>query len=98
MSLKWDNKVGAAAIIGLSGSLSILVAIGIAWGSMNGKIDAAALEAKEAKSAAESVSKASDWRDKKVNDQAIDISSIKTTLTFLVPALVRIEAKLDAKK
>ena len=87
-----------AAVIALGGSLTVLVSIGIAWGSMNGKIDAAAIKADAAKTAAEEVSKTSARRDQRVNDQASDISGIKASLTFIVPALQRIEAKLDAAK
>lgn len=98
MKLELDNRIGASAFIGLGGFISTLVMIGIAWGSMSGKIDAAATKAEAAKVAVDEVGKTSANRDKRVNDQAVDISSIKTSIGFIVPTLQRIEAKLDASK
>jgi hypothetical protein len=95
MKIAWDRKVGAAAVIGLVGSLSVLVSIGVAWGSMNGKIDAAAVKADAAKVAAESISRSSEWRDKRINDQSERLGKIETSVQFIVPAIQRIEAKLD---
>ena len=98
MKLELDNRIGAASFIGLGGFISTLVMIGIAWGSMSGKIDAAATKADAAKVAVDGVAKISESRDKRVNDQAVDISAIKTSIGFIVPTLARIEAKLDAAK
>lgn len=49
MKLEWDGKVGPAAVIGMFGSLSVLVAIGISWGSTTTRVDLAAATAAEVK-------------------------------------------------
>lgn len=98
MNIQWDPRVGTAAVVALGGSLAVLVSIGIAWGSMNGKIDAAAVKADAAKVAAENVSHASEWRDKRIGDQAERLGKIETSIQFIVPSLQRIEAKLDSGK
>ena len=97
MNLEWDGKIGPAAIIGGLGSLGVLVTIGIAWGSMNGKIDSAAVRADEAKTAAQEVSKSSSFRDQRIAMQAERLGKIETSIQFIVPALQRIESKLDAQ-
>lgn len=96
MGLKWNGEVGPSTIIGLLGSLSILVTVGVVWGSTTGKIDAAALEAKEAKAAAVEVNKSSEKREVRISAQAERLGKIETAITFIVPALERIETKLTA--
>lgn len=90
MQLEWDRKVGAAAIIGLIGSLAVLVTVGVSWGQMNSKIDMAAFRAEEAKKeVAESA--------KTVNEQSQRLGKIETAIQFIVPAIERIESKLDTR-
>jgi hypothetical protein len=90
MKLKWDDHVGAAAIIGVGGFISTMVMIGIAWGAMSGKIDTAATKADEAITIASVL-------DHRVGEQSERLGKIETSLQFIVPAIGRIENKLDAK-
>lgn len=98
MQLEWDGKIGPAAIIGVVGSLSVLVSIGIAWGSMTGKIDAAGVHADDAKIAVKHLTETSEQRDRRISIQAERLGKIETAVQFIVPALQRIEQKLDAAK
>lgn len=98
MRLKWNGSYGPAAVIGLGGVVATIVSVGIAWGALNGKVDAAALRAAEAKTAAEELVKAALWRDKRIAEQAERTSKIETAVQFIVPAIQRIEAKLDSGK
>lgn len=95
MDLKWNGDVGPASIIGVVGSLGVLVSIGIAWGSLNGKVDSAATRAAESKIAVEEVAKGTFKRDERISLQAERLGKIETSITFMAPAIQRIEAKLD---
>lgn len=98
MNLQWDPKIGTAAVVGVIGSLSVLVMVGVTWGSMTSKIDIAAVIAAEAKTAALEVSRSGALRDIRVSEQSERLGKIETSITFIVPSLARIEAKLDAGK
>lgn len=96
--MKWNGEIGPAAIIATVGSLGVLVTIGIAWGSMTSKIDQAAVHAVEAKTAAIDLTKDSGKRDSRISMQAERLGKIETSIQFIVPALQRIETKLDTIK
>jgi len=96
MKLEWDGHVGPATIVSVLGSLGVLVMMGMAWSSQAAKTDAAALIASEARTAAKEVADQSARRDIRVSAQAERLGKIETSVSFIVPALQRIESKLDA--
>ncbi len=98
MQLEWDGKVGPASIVSLVGALAVLVSIGIVWGTATTRLDATAIKAEEAKAAAVKVAEDSGKRDQRVAAQAERLGKIETSVGFIVPALQRIESKLDAKQ
>lgn len=97
MNLKWDAKVGPATIATIISGLLVLGGLGVTWGSTVSKIDAAGLLAAEAKSAAKEVSDSSVKRDQRIATQAERLGKIETSIQFIVPALQRIESKIDAR-
>lgn len=97
MNLRWDAKVGPATIATIISGLMVLGGLGVTWGSTTSKIDAAALLASEAKSAAKEVSDGSVQRDHRIAMQAERLGKIETSIQFIVPALQRIESKIDAR-
>ena len=88
MDLKWNGEIGPAAIIGLGGTLSVLVSLGIIYGKMDSKLDTAATTATEAKSAAI-------INQHDTAAQAERLGRVETAVTFLVPTIQRIEARLE---
>ena len=84
---QWDNKVGMAAI----GSLSILIAGGVAWGSIRTQTDALL-------NAVANIKRESSSRDAHMQSQETRLSKVETSVQFIVPAIQRIEAKLDNKR
>ena len=92
MRLEWEPKVGPAAIVGLAGSLGILVTLGIAWGSLSTKVD----NVYEVKTTVEQMNRHAVNRDAKVAEQAERIGKIETSVGFIMPTLQRIETKLEA--
>ena len=92
MDLQWDPKIGPATIVGLLGSFGILIAGGIAWGSLTAKVESVS----EVKATVEQMNRHAVNRDQKVAEQAERIGKIETSVGFIVPALTRIEAKLDS--
>ena len=96
MNLEWDGKIGPASIVSLIGALSVLVTLGIVWGTTTSRIDAAANKADEVKTTTLELAKGSTLRDQRVAAQAERLGKIETSVQFIVPALQRIEAKLDA--
>lgn len=94
--MRWNGEVGPAAVIGVLGSLSVLVSVGVVWGSTTSRIDAAATKAAEAKTAVEEVNRESVKRDQRAGLQNERLGKIETSIQFIVPALQRIESKLDA--
>lgn len=97
MNITWEKKIGPATVASLGGAVAMLVSIGVAWGALNAKIDAATVKADQAKTASEDVVKTTTWRDKKVGEQSERLSKIETAVQFIVPAIQRIERKLDAQ-
>lgn len=91
---KWFDPAFIASVIG---SLSLLLTLGIAWGTMTARIDNAAEKQVEAKAAIAEVNKASAKRDVIINDHSVTLAKIATQLGYVGPALERIEKKLDAK-
>lgn len=83
---QWDNKVGMAAI----GSLSILIAGGVAWGTIRSQMDSVI-------TAVSNISHESARRDAHMQSQEGRLSKVETSVQFIVPAIQRIEAKLDAR-
>lgn len=96
MALEWEGKVGPAAVVGVVGSLGVLVSLGIAWGSLKGDVQASATMAHEAKLAAKEIVDASARRDQRISQQAERLGKIETSVGFIVPSLQRIETKLEA--
>lgn len=88
MDLKWNGEIGPASIIGVVGSLSVLVSIGIVYGRMDTKLDNTTTVAVEAKASALMSQKAE-------SDQSERLGRVETAVTFIVPTLQRIEAKLE---
>ena len=98
MQLEWDGKIGPASIVGIVGSLSVLVTLGIVWGKTTTKLEAVETRAIEAHTTITEVAKEASKRDQRVAAQAERLGKIETSIQFVVPALQRIEAKLDAPK
>lgn len=88
MDLKWNGEIGPATIVGIVGSLSVLVTLGIVYGKMDSKLDTAATTATEAKTAAL-------MNQHDTSSQAERLGKVETAVTFIVPTLQRIEAKLE---
>ncbi len=95
IGLEWDGKIGPATIVGIGGSLSILVSIGWMWANQAADTKAAAKEASDAKAAVIAADKAAQKRDVIINDHSVTLAKISTQLGFVAPALDRIEKKLD---
>ncbi len=99
--VEWDNKVGPASIVGLVQLVAMITGLGVLYGTLSGKLDAAATNAIEAKTAtvitADKFAHESAKRDDKIASQAERIGKIETSIQFVLPALQRIEAKLDGK-
>lgn len=95
MNLQWDPKVGPAAIIGMIGSLTALIAIGIAWGTTTTRLDMVITTANDAKLAATEIKHESDKRDSRIASQAERLAKIESAVTFIVPTLQEIGRKLD---
>ena len=96
--MKWDGTIGPASIISMIGALSVLVTLGIVWGTTTAKIDAAALKAEQVHQTTLELAKGGQVRDHRVSDQAERLGKIETSVQFIIPALQRIESKLDATK
>lgn len=96
MQLQWEGKIGPAAVISAVGFLGVLVSIGIAWGSLKGDVVASANMAHEAKTAAKEVADTASKRDQRISQQAERLGKIETSVGFIVPALQRIETKIEA--
>ena len=88
MDLKWNGEIGPASIIGIVGSLSVLVTLGVIYGRMDSKLDTASSTALEAKTATL-------INQKTTTDQAERLGRVETAVTFIVPTLQRIEARLE---
>ena len=88
MDLKWNGEIGPASIVGVIGSLSVLISIGILWGTFTTKIDTTTAVVAE-------VVKQSELRDDHVAAQSERLGRVETSVGFIVPTLQRIEAKLD---
>lgn len=95
INLEWEGKIGPATIVGAVGSLGVLVAIGVTWGTTKGDIASAVKEAQEAKATTTEMNRHAIKRDEQVAAQAERLGKIETSITFIVPALARIESKLD---
>jgi ABC-type transporter Mla subunit MlaD len=77
MKLEWDAKIGPASIIGLIGSLTILVSLGVVWGTTTAKIDNTGATVQELKQV---VSKSNDGRELLVNDLRNIATLMQTTV------------------
>lgn len=97
MNLKWDAKVGPATIATIISGLLVLGGLGVTWGSTVSKIETATSLASEAKAAAKEVADGSVHRDQRIAMQAERLGKIETSIQFIVPALQRIESKLDQR-
>jgi uncharacterized protein HemX len=99
---EWDNKIGTASVLGAVQIIAIIAGLGAMYGALSGKLDAAATNAIEAKTAttqtADKINRESARRDEKIASQAERIGKIETSIQFVVPAIQRIEAKIDAKQ
>ena len=95
--MRWDAKIGPASIIGVVQLIAMIAGLGALYGTLSGKLDAAATNAIEAKTAVSNTAKEAQHRDEKVAAQNERIGKIETSVSFIVPAIQRIEAKLDAK-
>ncbi len=100
--MEWDNKIGTASVVGVVQLIALIAGLGALYGTLSGKLDAAATNAIEAKTAttqtADKIAHESVRRDEKIASQAERIGKIETSIQFVVPAIQRIEAKIDAKQ
>jgi hypothetical protein len=97
MGLHWDGTIGPAFIVGVGGSLSVLVTIGWMWANQAADTKAAAKEATDAKNAIVEADKRAEKRDAVINDHSVTLGKIVTQLNYVGPQLDRIEKKLDVK-
>ena len=88
MDLRWNGEIGPASIVGVVGSLSVLISIGILWGAFTTKIDTTTAVVAE-------VVKQSATRDDHIAAQSERLGRVETSVGFIVPTLQRIESKLD---
>lgn len=99
--VEWDNKFGPASVVGVVQIIALIAGLGAIYGAISAKLDAAATNAIEAKTAtvvtADKFAKDAIKRDEKISSQSERIGKIETSIQFVVPTLQRIEAKLDAK-
>ncbi len=93
--MKWNNEIGWATVVGIFSFLGVLVAVGIAWGSLQGDVKASTSAAAEAKATIAEQTKHAILRDKTINEHSVTLGEIKTTLGYIGPAMQRIESKLD---
>jgi len=91
MNIEWDPKIGLATVVGAVGTLAILTSIGITWGSVTSKLEAA-------QAAVVEINKASSKRDDHLAQQAERLGKVETSVSFIVPTLQRIEASLSKER
>ncbi len=89
--LQWDSKIGPAFIMGLVGSLGTIATIGVMWGKNQTQIE-------NVQAAVVSINREGGRRDAHMQSQESRLSKVETSVNFIVPAIQRIESKLDAKK
>lgn len=95
MNIQWEPKIGVAAVISFVGALSMLVSLGVVWGKTATKIDNLATKVDESTQSIDQIQKEAKTRDDKISGLSERTGRIENALTFMVPALTRIESKLD---
>jgi len=94
MQIEWDNKIGPATIVGLISIVSTIFGVGVLYASLKDDVKAASNNAAEAKVAVIETQKESSSRDIKISTQGERLSKIETSVSFIVPALQRIETAI----
>ena len=85
MNMQWDAKIGPASIIGILGFAGTIASI---WFGLKADVSTALQNSTEARRVAHSLSQ-------KADDHGIRLGKLETANDFVVPALQRIEQKLD---
>lgn len=98
MQLKWNGEIGPATVVTAFGTLSILVAIGSAYGNQQSDIKTAQAIALEAKQVAVKLNESFSERDRRINESFERMGRVETSIAFIVPSLERIEIRLNSIK
>lgn len=88
MQLQWNGQVGPATIVSLVGSLGVLVALGIAWGTITTKQENSGTKL-------DGIQSKVDQHDKTISSITAHVVKAETQLNMVLPTLQRIEQKLD---
>ena len=86
--IQWDGTFGPAALIGLLGSLSVLVSLGVMWGTMTAKQEAF-------QSTLSSLERTGRARDTHVTAQAERLGKVETSVSYISSAISRIESAIS---
>jgi hypothetical protein len=83
--IQWDGTIGPASLIGVIGSLSVLVSIGVMWGTM-------ATKQESIQSTILGLERTARARDDHVSAQGERLGKVETSVTFISSAIQRIES------
>lgn len=95
MHLEWDPKIGPSAIIGIAGSLAVMVTIGIVWGSTVTRLDNVTQRVTNVEMVAKDQKNEASESTSRIASQAERLAKIEAAVTFIVPALQEIGRKID---
>lgn len=85
MNLQWEPKIGPAIIITLTGSLSVLITIGVIYGISITKLENALIKAENAEKSVSLIKEHASFQNER-------LGKIETSIQFIIPAIQRIEA------
>lgn len=83
--IQWDGTIGPASLIGLLGSLSVLVSIGVMWGTM-------ATKQESIQSTILGLERTARARDDHVSAQGERLGKVETSVSYISSAISRIES------
>lgn len=85
MNLQWEPKIGPAIVITLTGSLSVLITIGVIYGISITKLENALIKAENAEKSVSLIKEHASLQNER-------LGKIETSIQFIIPAIQRIEA------
>ena len=86
-AIQWDGTIGPASVIGLVGTISVIVSMGVMWGSTTTKLEST-------QASVHTLSQSSAHKDGLIAAQGERLGRVETSVGFIVPAIQRIEAAI----
>jgi hypothetical protein len=83
--IQWDGTIGPASIVGVIGSLSVLVSVGVMWGTM-------ATKQESIQSTVLGLERTARNRDEHVSAQGERLGKVETSVSYISSAISRIES------